>query len=231
MNDSDLKALESTLGHTFRDPALLMPALTHASFVSGPQEGLTYERLEFLGDRVLGLAVADMLDERFPEAPEGELSRRLARLVSGETCALVAGDMGLARFLRIGESIQRGSSRATAGVLADVCESVLGAVYRDGGLPAARRIVDRYWRPRMDSMSGPLRDAKTELQEWAHRRAFDTPRYIERERSGPDHAPEFVIEVAVGSVEPGVGRGRSKREAEHEAASNVLRREGVWDQN
>jgi ribonuclease-3 len=229
MSRGDLKHLQQALGHEFANPALLSRALTHASIAGGPgEESHTYERLEFLGDRVLGLVVADMLDEHFPRALEGELSRRFARLVSGETCAEVAREMELGKFLRIGDSVHRSGGRATAGVLADVCESVLGAIYRDGGLPAVRPVIERYWRPRLESMSGPLRDAKTELQEWAHRRGFEAPTYAEVLRSGPDHAPEFEIEVTVGELEAGRGRGRSKREAEHEAAANVLRREGVW---
>jgi ribonuclease-3 len=124
--------------------------------------------------------------------------------------------------------VARGEGRATAGVLADACESLLGAVYRDGGLEPARGIVERYWRPRLEAMSGPLRDAKTELQEWAHRRGFEQPAYVQKLRSGPDHAPEFEIEVSVGTLLPGRGIGRSKREAEHEAAADLLRREGVW---
>lgn len=230
MTAGDLKALQEGLGYNFGNPELLARALTHASAVgtAAGQASRTYERLEFLGDRVLGLLVADMLDQRFPSALEGELSRRLARLVSGETCAEIAREMHLSKFLRIGESIQRSNARATTGVLSDVCEAVLGAVYRDGGLPAARIVIERYWRSRLESMSGPLRDAKTELQEWAHRRGFDAPNYVETLRSGPDHAPHFEIEVSVGTVKPGKGRGRSKREAEHDAATDVLRREGVW---
>jgi ribonuclease-3 len=214
------KALEKALGHSFTNPELLNQALTHASVGSGREA--SYQRLEFLGDRVLGLAVADMLVEHFSDAPEGELSRRLARLVSGEACAEVAREMGLDKALRIS------GGRPTVSVLGDACEAVLGAIYRDAGLAAARAVIERYWGPRLESMSGPLRDAKTELQEWAHRRGFDTPVYAEILRSGPDHAPEFEVEVSVGGLEPGRGRGRSKREAEHDAAAGVLRREGVW---
>lgn len=227
--DAGLSGLEECLGYRFRDESLLIRALTHASAIANPSEQLdTYQRLEFLGDRVLGLVIADMLDEHYPEAPEGELSRRLARLVSGETCAKVAKDMGLPSHLRIGGSI-RSASRATSGVLADVCESVIGAVYRDGGYEAARPLVERFWRDRLETMRGPLRDAKTELQEWAHRHGFETPVYEEVQRSGPDHAPKFEVEVKIGGTEGGSGSGRSKREAEHEAAAGVLRREGVWN--
>lgn len=215
-----LAPLQKLLGYKFADPALLVRALTHASSVAG-NEAETYQRLEFLGDRVLGLIVADVLDQRFPEAPEGELSRRLARLVSRETCAEVAAEMELEKYMRI-------TGRATASVRGDVCESVLGALYRDGGLAAARPVIERYWGPRIESMSGPLRDAKSELQEWAHRRGLGAPAYSETLRSGPDHAPEFEIVVSVRGIEPGQGRGRSKREAEHDAATAILRREGVW---
>jgi ribonuclease-3 len=229
MTAADLGALQQRLGHQFSDPKLLRQALTHGSALGmGPKGSASYERLEFLGDRVLGLAVADMLHASFPRAPEGELSRRLARLVSGETCADVAREMRLADFMRVGPSVRKSGGRATAGVLTDVCESVLGALYLDGGLEPARAVVERYWRPRLESMSGPLRDAKTELQEWAHKRGLDTPVYAQILRSGPDHAPEFEIEVSVGELLPERARGRSKREAEHDAAAAMLRREGVW---
>jgi ribonuclease-3 len=221
-----LGGLQEALGHHFANSDLLARALTHASAVNG-REPQTYQRLEFLGDRVLGLAIADMLIERFPDAPEGDLSRRLARLVSRETCTEVAAEMDLAKYLRIGGG-QKGAQRATAGVLSDVCEAVIGALYRDAGLAAARALIERYWGPRIEGMSGPLRDAKTELQEWAHRQGHDAPVYSETLRSGPDHAPSFEIEVSVGKIEPGLGKGGSKREAEQEAAAAILRREGVW---
>lgn len=223
MSRGALAELQEIVGHDFANPSLLVLALTHASTVGGKAgEPRSYQRLEFLGDRVLGLVVADMLETHYPSAGEGDLSQRLARLVDAETCASVAREMQLERFVRIS------GGRPTDSVLGDVCESVLGALYRDGGLAAARPVIERYWRPRLEAMSGPLRDAKTELQEWAHRRGFGTPVYAELLRSGPDHAPEFEIEVRVGDVAPGRGVGRSKREAEHAAASAVLRREGVW---
>jgi ribonuclease-3 len=226
-----LDALQEILGYRFANPDLLVRALTHASAADAQQrrDAVTYQRLEFLGDRVLGLVVADMLDAYFPAAPEGELSRRLSRLVSGETCAEVGRDMDLGRHVRMSHSVEKGGGRAKAGVLADACEAVLGAVYRDGGLPGARQVIERYWRPRLEDMRGPLRDAKTELQEWAHRRGIDAPAYIEVSRSGPDHAPHFEIEVRAAGLQPGRGRGQSKREAEHAAAANLLRREGVWE--
>lgn len=229
MSDRALSRLEESLGHVFRDHDLLVRALTHASAIEGGGPGETYQRLEFLGDRVLGLVVADVLVERFPHSSEGDLSRRLSKLVSRDTCAEVAGEMALAEHILVGGGA-KGRSPATRSVLADVCESLIGALYRDGGLPAARRMIERYWLPRIESMSGPLRDAKTALQEWSHRRGGDTPVYAEIDRIGPDHAPEFEIEAQVSGVDPARGRGRSKREAEQDAATALLRREGVWEE-
>ena len=224
MKRGSLASLQEVLGYSFADPDLLAVATTHPSAVGTGSGGRSYERLEFLGDRVLGLVVADMLDAYLPQAPEGELSRRLNRLVSGDTCAAVAREMELAKHMRIS------GLKPTVSMLGDACEAVLGAVYRDGGLPAASGVVERYWRPRLETMTGPMRDAKTELQEWAHRRGLQAPIYLQILRSGPDHAPEFEVEVSVDALPPGRGRGRSKREAEHEAASELLRREGVWAQ-
>lgn len=225
MTKRETDRLQAEIGYRFANPELLDRALTHASAVNG-RERQSYERLEFLGDRVLGLMIADCLVEQFPEAPEGELSRRLARLVSREACTEVAAEMQLAQHLRTGGG--RSATLATPGVLSDVCEAVVAAVYRDGGIEAARSLVDRYWGPRISGMNGPLRDAKTELQEWAHRRGLPQPVYAETGRSGPDHAPSFEIEVTLTGLAPGRGHGGSKREAEQEAAAEVLRREGVW---
>ena len=229
----DTAGFEKTLGYEFRNRELLHRALTHASAIAergNHDPAATYQRLEFLGDRVLGLVIADMLITAYPDAAEGELARRLARLVSGETCAEVAKDMGLDAFVRLGGSLARKRSGTASGVLADVCESVIGALYRDGGLEAARRVVELYWRDRMTAMSGPLRDAKTELQEWTHRKGLATPDYRELARSGPDHAPDFEIEVVIDGIQGAVGHGKSKREAEQAAAEAVLRRDGIWSE-
>jgi ribonuclease-3 len=229
----DPAGFEKTLGYSFRDPGLLHRALTHASAVAergNHDPAATYQRLGILGDRVLGLVVADMLISAYPDAVEGELARRLARLVSGDTCAEVAMDMGLEAFVRLGGSLARKRSGTASGVLADVCESVIGALYRDGGLEAARPVIELYWRDRMTAMSGPLRDAKTELQELTHRKGLATPQYRELSRSGPDHAPVFEIEVMIDGQSGAVGRGKSKREAEQAAAEAVLRRDGIWSE-
>lgn len=229
----DPAGFEKTLGYKFRDPGLLDRALTHASALAergNHDPAATYQRLEFLGDRVLGLVVADMLISTYPNAVEGELARRLARLVSGETCAEVAMDMGLDAFVRLGGSLARKRSGTASGVLADVCESVIGALYRDGGLDAARPVIERHWHERMTAMSGSLRDAKTALQEWAHSKGLETPNYRELSRSGPDHAPVFEIEVVIDGREGALGGGKSKREAEQAAAEAVLRRDGIWSE-
>ena len=229
----DPAGFEKTLGYKFREPSLLDRALTHASALAergNRDPAATYQRLEFLGDRVLGLVIADMLISTYPDAVEGELARRLARLVSGETCAEVAMDMGLDAFVRLGGSLARKRSGTASGVLADVCESVIGALYRDGGLGAARPVIERHWHERMTAMSGSLRDAKTELQEWAHRNDLATPHYRELSRSGPDHAPVFEIEVVIDGHQGAFGSGKSKREAEQAAAEVLLRRDGLWSE-
>lgn len=226
----DIAALQARIGYEFADPGLLVRALTHASATepaandNGPA---TYQRLEFLGDRVLGLVIADMLARQFPDASEGELSRRLARLVSREACAEIGHELELERFMIVDENVLRGG-KAAEGLRADVCESIIGALYLDGGLEAARRFVETVWTDRIISNAGPLRDAKTELQEWAHRSGLATPRYREISRSGPDHAPTFRIEVIIDGTDGASARGSSKREAEHGAAEIVLRREGIW---
>ncbi|MBZ8131888.1 ribonuclease III [Afifella sp. IM 167] len=226
-----LEDLQERIGHHFTRPELLARALTHASAIGDDGRGdplTTYERLEFLGDRVLGLVIADLLIEEYPQAPEGELSRRLARLVNREACAAVAEEMRLSEHYRVGESLAKANARTARTLLADTCESVIGAIFRDAGLDAARRTIHRYWAERVKQMEGPLRDAKTELQEWAHRRSLPTPRYEETGRSGPDHSPEFSVSVVIPGTEGCIGKGASKREAEHAAAAAILKREGVW---
>ena len=227
---ADIRALEKRLDHDFADPDLLVRALTHASATDGAAKDAgraTYQRLEFLGDRVLGLVIADMLARQYPDAAEGELSRRLARLVSGETCAEVGRELELEDFMIVEGHVLRGG-KAADGLHADVCESIIGALYVDGGLEIARKFIEAAWSERVSSDTGPLRDAKTELQEWAHRMGLPTPRYREVSRTGPDHAPTFRIEVMIDGTEGAIAKGGSKREAEHRAAEFVLLREGIW---
>ena len=226
----DIEALQERIGYRFAEPELLIRALTHASAVEAARDDsgqVTYQRLEFLGDRVLGLVIAHMLARHFPDASEGELSRRLARLVNRETCAQIGRELNLERFMIVDENVLRGG-KAADGLHADMCESIIGALYLDGGLAAARSFVEEVWADRIVSEAGSLRDAKTELQEWAHKTGLPTPRYQEISRSGPDHAPTFEVEVLIDGSEGASASGGSKREAEHGAAETVLRREGVW---
>lgn len=219
-------ALEERIGYCFSDPGLLQRALTHGSARSALGHGDTYQRLEFLGDRVLGLAVADMLVRAFPRASEGELSRRLAALVREETCAAVALAMDLGGAVRVGAG--RGArDRVTVAVLADVCEAVIGAVFSDGGFTPAAALVERFWSERIATPVRLLRDPKTTLQEWAQARGMPTPVYREVERSGPHHDPKFRIVVEVAGEVGAEGVGRSKRTAEQAAAAAMLARQGI----
>ncbi len=219
--------LETTIGYRFRDKVLLERALTHISALKGQGRVGSYQRLEFLGDHVLGLAVSEMLFEAFPKAEEGELSRRLADLVRRESCADVARAIDLGASLRLGASEVRAGGRSRIAILADVCESLIGAVFLDGGYKAAKALVLRYWSDRMRKPARPLRDPKTVLQEWAQARGLPTPSYREVERTGPHHDPVFRIGGGRRERAPADGRGRSKRAAEQAAAAALLAREGV----
>ena len=221
-------ALETRIGYRFSDVALLNCALTHISALKGPRNRAgSYQRLEFLGDHVLGLVISDMLFRSFPKADEGELSRRLADLVRKETCAEIAVSIELGAAIKLGSSEVNAGARKRPAILADVCEALIGAAYLDGGYPAAEALVERLWQARMQAKAQPLRDPKTILQEWAQARGLPTPAYREVARSGPDHNPEFRVAVQLPSFAPAEGLGRSKRAAEQAAAAAMLTREGV----
>ena len=222
----ELAALEARVGHSFRDRSLLVRALTHLSApaVGGPDRTQSYQRLEFLGDRVLGVVVADMLYQGFPQASEGELSMRLAKLVRRETCAAAAIDWDVGPHVAMGQGEARAGGRKKAAILSDICEAIIGAVFLDAGFEAARHVVALSWRPRMDADVSPERDAKTAVQEWAQARALAAPRYVEVARSGPAHAPHFVMQVVLEGYEPESGEATSKRAAEQAAAQAFLAR-------
>ncbi|MGO9004916.1 MAG: ribonuclease III [Beijerinckiaceae bacterium] len=220
----DLGDLETRLGHKFVDRDLLILALTHVSAANGRRE--TYQRLEFLGDRVLGLVVAEMLYAAFPSAEEGELSRRLADLVRRESCAEVALEWGAETHVRLGEGERQAGTSKTA-IFSDVCESLIGAAFLDAGYEAAKSVVTRAFEARMRSPRRPLRDPKTALQEWAQARGLEPPLYSESARAGPDHAPEFTMSVSVKGYDPIEAKGSSKRGAEQAAASLFIAREGI----
>ncbi len=221
-----LDKLEQRLGHRFADRRLLTRALTHTSAVPNGRE--SYQRMEFLGDRVLALTVAHMTFDAYPAAEEGELARRLNALVKRETCAEVGRDLGLGPSLRLGTGEAQTGGRAKVAILGDVVEALIAAIYLDAGFGPASDFVRRNWGDRMRSARGPLRDAKTTLQEWVQSRGGPAPVYRETSRSGPDHDPEFTIAVDIAGLAAGEGRGRSKREAEQSAAATVLVREGLW---
>ena len=225
-------ALEARIGHKFADPTLLTTAFTHVSALKptrkkGDKRGDSYQRLEFLGDHVLGLVVSDMLYRAFPKADEGELSKRLADLVRKESCADVAKLLGLADDIKLGQVGAGAGARLRKSVLGDICEAVIGAVFLDGGYAAAAQFVERNWTERMHKPRRPLRDPKTVLQEWAQAKRLPTPVYREVERTGPHHDPQFRVAVDLPGLEPAEGVGGSKRAAEKVAASVMIEREGV----
>jgi ribonuclease-3 len=213
--------LEAKLGHRFRNRRLIARALTHRS--AGAAAGGSYERLEFLGDRVLGLVIADMLLTRFPEEPEGHLSRRLNAMVRGETLADVARGLDLGAEIRFGMS-EAETDADNPSILADVCEALIAALFRDGGLPAARAFIEAEWARRLEADPTPPRDAKSALQEWTMARGLGFPDYEETGREGPDHAPVFTIRVSVPGHGAADASGRSKRVAEQAAAGDLLSR-------
>jgi ribonuclease III len=213
------------LGYDFSQPGLLAEALTHRSALRAGGRRRSNERLEFVGDRVLGLVVAEWLAERFPDEPEGALGRRLASLVAQPTLAEIAGRVGLPRLLSVAPGELRSGVTRSATVLADAIEALIGAIYLDGGLLPACAFVRRLWAEAMEAQLAPPKDAKTALQEWAQARGMDLPAYAVAERSGPSHAPVFVIQVSVGG-HTGTGRAGTKRAAEQAAAADCLERLG-----
>jgi ribonuclease III len=223
------KAVEEQIGHVFADSALLTTALTHVSALKNPSDRWgSYQRLEFLGDHVLGLVVSDMLFRTYPNADEGELSKRLSDLVRRETCADVAKTMGLLDAIKLG-AVGAGdaSDRLRKSVLGDICEAVIGAVYLDGGYEAAQKMIERAWADRLRKPMRALRDPKTVLQEWAQGKGLPTPTYREVERTGPHHDPQFRVTVELPGMESAEGQGSTKRAAEKAAALSLLKREGV----
>jgi len=224
-----IEGIQARIGYQFTDPDLLEKALTHSSAVSPARRTeRSYQRLEFLGDRVLGLVVADLLHRRLPKANEGELSRTLNTLVRKETCADVARTLDLGPALRLGESEARTGGAEKEAILADVCEAVIGAVYCDGGLDRAYELVERLFGGMIGEANAKRADAKTALQEWAQARGLEPPDYVEVERSGPDHAPIFTIGVKVPGFAAETATGPSKKIAEHKSAEQFLIRENVW---
>ncbi len=223
--------LEQRLGYKFNAYENIERALTHSSVRKKSDDSFHYERLEFLGDRVLGLIVADMLFANYSEANEGELSLRLNSLVNGQTLAVISDELRLHEFIRTGGDLKELTGKRMKNVRADVLEAVIASVFLDGGLKAAREFIDRFWGTRLFDDSTARRDSKTELQEWSHAKRFGTPKYREKSRSGPDHDPIFTVTVIVDGCNKEDGVGNSKREAEQDAARKLLLSEGVWSAN
>jgi ribonuclease-3 len=227
--DKTHEKLQFRLGYRFADPDLLERALTHSSAVSpGKRIDRSYQRLEFLGDRVLGLIVAGMLYRRYPKSNEGELSRTLNTLVRKETCAEIARQLDLGSEMILGESEARSGGADKDAILGDVTEAIIGAIYLDGGLASAAIFVERLFQEFLVDGTANRADAKTTLQEWAQARGLEPPGYVLVERTGPDHAPEFTIAVDLAGFERAEAVGTSKKIAEHKAAELFLVRQQVW---
>jgi ribonuclease-3 len=219
---SDLKAFEARIGHEFARPELLNRALTHSS-VSSPTRP-DNQRLEFLGDRVLGLVIAEALLKDDKSASEGQLAPRYNALVRKESCADLARAVDIGAVLKLGRSEMMSGGRRKTALLGDAMEAVIAAVYLDGGFEAAKSLILRLWKDRIDTVESDARDAKTALQEWAQARKQTPPQYVQTARAGPDHAPVFTIEARMQSGESASATASSKRAAEQGAAAELLGR-------
>ncbi len=219
--------LERALGHTFRDIGLLRRAITHSGAGHGRDAAANNERLEFLGDRVLGLVIAEMLIDRFPDVREGELGPRLAALVRREALAEVATTIDLGAHLVLAPGDAATGARLRPKTLADACEAVIAALYLDGGFDAARRFILSAWEGQIDAVSAKPLEPKTALQEWAQGRGRPLPSYRVTRSEGEAHRPLFEVEVTVKGLEPALAVGQSKQAAEKAAALALLQRLGV----
>jgi len=218
----DPSALAEKLGHVFGQPKLLEGALTHPSLSgSRRKKGAAYERLEFLGDRVLGLVIAEWLFETFPNADEGEMAKRHAALVNRDALRAIAMTIGLGKFIRLARGENAEAGRKNLATLPDAMEAVIGALYLDGGYDAARAFIHQYWRQNIAVPETPA-DPKTTLQEWAQGQGLPLPVYRVVENSGPAHAPKFVVEASVKGFPPATAEGNAKRDAQKAAAAKLL---------
>ena len=221
MKLAKIQELTAQLQHEFNAPDILEQALTHPSGASASRAD--NQRLEFLGDRVLGLVIAEELSQAFPDAPEGELAPRFNALVRRETLAEIATEIDLGKHLRLGRSESISGGRRKSAILADALEAVIAALYLDGGLEAAQTFIRQFWSDRiLSARTAPL-DAKTRIQEWAQGRGFAPPAYDLVNQSGPDHAPVFHVAAHLGDSIRGEGKARSKKLAEQAAAEELLR--------
>lgn len=218
-----LESLQTRIDYRFQNESLLRMALTHRSMVRSAGD-VHNQRLEFLGDAVLGLAIAEMLYAQFPEEAEGDLSKRQVSLVNGEMLAGIATEMELGGAMRLSAGEIEQGGRTNPSNLEDACEALLGALYLDGGMEAVRALVVRFWQPHASATKAPPKDPKTALQEWAQARSLTLPEYVVLSADGPSHAPHFVIEVRVQGQEPAQGEAGTKKLAERMAATAMLER-------
>lgn len=219
---TDLSKLADILGHQFQDASLLNQALMHASATHAGDRLDSNERLEFLGDRVLGLVLAELLIDKFPGEEEGAIAARFSALARAEALTRVAREIGLGDHLIVSKGERNAGGHSKANVLADACEAVIAALYLDGGLAAAQRFIHTNWAAMLEETPTPPKDNKTSLQEWAQSKGLPLPEYHEIDRTGPAHAPEFTVEASVAGF-PGMrGTGGSKRVAEQAAAAALV---------
>ena len=227
----NLKGLETALGYHFQSRPLLERALTHASTRTEKKPADDNERLEFLGDRVLGLSIAELLLELDPAASEGALARRFNRLVRKEACSSIGRNLDLGASLKVSASEEESGGRDKDTILADAVEALLAAIFQEAGFPAVREVVRRLWAPLLSGLPETASDPKSALQEWAQGQGKALPVYVEMSREGPDHAPRFTTEVRISGLKPIRGIGTNKRAAEQAAATALLAREGVWEKS
>ncbi len=222
MSSSHFAALEQMLGYRFTTPELLVQALTHRSVMKSKPESAHNQRLEFLGDAVLGLCVAELLYQLYPNEEEGDLSKRLVALVNGGALAEIANEWNLGEYLALAPGEEEQGGRQNNSNLEDACEALLGAIYIDGGIAPVKQLMEKFWKKRALLVKVPPKDAKTALQEWAQSRGLGLPEYHTISADGPAHAPHFVIEVRVQGMHPARGEAGNKKLAERFAAEALL---------
>lgn len=232
LTKQELAKLSKIANYDFKNIDLITQAFIHASYFANLTIAKTsdthYERLEFLGDRVLGLLIAQMLYELFPAANEGELSKRFNALVNTDRCAKVAQEIGLVKFVRASPDLKKTSTKAYHNIYADIMEAFIAALYLDGGFTVSQHFVYKYWKKLAFENQLIRSDAKTSLQEWAHKKLSAQPSYKVVNYEGPEHEPKYHIQVSIKGIEPAIGIGSSKRIAQIEAAKKILYRELVW---
>lgn len=235
---SSLAELEKIIDYNFKDISLLTQAVTHSSsyFDGRAKKSRStaqkhYERLEFLGDRVLGLVISEYLFDNFPDEDEGDLNLRFAQLVRKESCTMVAQGLEIDRFVILGANETKSGLNKNPTILGDVCEALIAALFLDGGMEVAKPFILNHWNAQIESNQPHKQDAKTALQEWAQKLKLPLPLYKVSQTTGPAHAPQFTIEVSVTNYEKSVANGQSKRIAEQKAATEFLIREKIWINN